>query len=66
MLVVPGLAKVAALQSLGVRRVSAGSAIAQTAYGFARRAALEFLKEGNYDAMSETRADYAEMNALLR
>jgi len=65
-LVVPGLATVAALQSLGVRRVSAGSAIAQTAYGFARRAALEFLKDGSYGAMSETRADYGEMNALLR
>jgi len=65
-LVVPGLATVAELQSLGVRRVSAGSAIAQTAYGFARRAALEFLKDGSYGAMSETRADYGEMNALLR
>jgi len=63
---VPGLATVADLQSLGVRRVSAGSAIAQTAYGFARRAALEFLKDGSYGAMSETRADYGEMNALLR
>lgn len=65
-LVVPGLAPIAELQSLGVRRVSAGSAIAQTAYGFARRAAVEFLGKGSYDAMSETRADYGEMNGLLR
>jgi 2-methylisocitrate lyase-like PEP mutase family enzyme len=65
-LVVPGLAPIAELQSLGVRRVSAGSAIAQTAYGFARRAAVEFLEKGTYGAMSETRADYGEMNALLR
>ena len=64
-LVMPGLASVPALQGLGVRRVSAGSAIAQTAYGFARRAAREFLEQGTYDAMSETRADYGEMNALL-
>ncbi len=65
-LVVPGLAPIDELQRLGVRRVSAGSAIAQTAYGFARRAAVEFLDEGTYGAMSETRADYGEMNALLR
>jgi len=65
-LVVPGLAPIAELQGLGVRRVSAGSAIAQTAYGFARRAAVEFLDKGTYGAMSETRADYGEMNALLR
>ncbi len=65
-LVVPGLASIDALQRLGVRRVSAGSAIAQTAYGFARRAATEFLQDGTYDAMSETRADYGEMNKMLR
>ena len=64
-LVMPGLASVPALQGLGVRRVSAGSAIAQTAYGYAHRAAREFLEQGTYDAMSETRADYGEMNALL-
>jgi len=64
-LVMPGLAPVAELQRAGVRRVSAGSAIAQTAYGFALRAALEFLEKGSYGAMSETRAEYVEMNRLF-
>lgn len=65
LLVVPGLASPSELQKLGVRRVSAGSALAASAYGFARRAAVSFLDEGRYDAMSETTVAYAEMNGLL-
>jgi hypothetical protein len=45
--------------------VSAGSAIAQAAYGTARRAAQRFLDEGRYDAMFETAVVYGEMNGLL-
>ena len=65
-LVVPGLAPIAELQRLGVRRVSAGSAIAQAAYGVARRAAAQFLDEGRYDAMSDRLADYGETESALR
>jgi 2-methylisocitrate lyase-like PEP mutase family enzyme len=65
-MVVPGLPPVAALRALGVRRVSAGSAIAQRAYAAARRAATEMLIDGRYDAMLEAGVPYPEMNALFR
>jgi 2-methylisocitrate lyase-like PEP mutase family enzyme len=65
LLIGPGLAPPAELRALGVRRVSAGSALAASAYGFARRAAVAFLEEGRYDAMSETPVAYAEMNGLF-
>ena len=45
--------------------MSAGAALAQAAYGIARRAATRFLTEGIYDAMFETTADYTELNALF-
>ena len=64
-MVVPRLPPVAQLRTLGVRRVSAGAALAQAAYGIARRAATQFLTEGVYDAMFETTADYTELNALF-
>ena len=64
-MIVPSLPPVAQLGALGVRRVSAGAALARAAYGVARRAATLFLTEGVYDAMFETTADYAEMNALF-
>lgn len=61
----PTLPPVAELAKLGVGRVSAGSAIAQAAYGVAQRAAAQFLTEGRFEAMYETAADYARTNALL-
>ena len=64
-MVVPGLPPVADLQRLGVRRVSAGSAIAQLALGSARRAAAQLLRDGRYDAMLETSVAYGELNALF-
>jgi 2-methylisocitrate lyase-like PEP mutase family enzyme len=63
-MVLPSLPPVAELGELGVRRVSAGSAIAQAAYGIAARAAKQFLGEGRYDSMFEKSATYGEMNAL--
>jgi 2-methylisocitrate lyase-like PEP mutase family enzyme len=60
----PTLPPVAELRTLGVRRVSAGSAIAQAAAGIAQRAATELLGEGRYGALYETAADYARLNAL--
>jgi 2-methylisocitrate lyase-like PEP mutase family enzyme len=65
LLVGPGLAAPAELQSLGVRRVSAGSGLAAAAYGVARRAAVSFLERGDYAPMFETPVPYAEMNGLL-
>ena len=64
-MVVPGLPPVAELQRLGVRRVSAGSAIAQLALGSARRAAAQLLRDGRYDAMLEPSVAYGELNALF-
>jgi 2-methylisocitrate lyase-like PEP mutase family enzyme len=64
-MVVPHLPPVAELAALGVRRVSAGSAIAQAAYGCARRAAQRLLGDGRYDAMFETTINYGETNALF-
>ncbi|HYU14880.1 MAG TPA: hypothetical protein VEL05_02360, partial [Candidatus Acidoferrum sp.] len=53
------------LRALGVRRISAGSSIAQAAYGLARRAAAEFLRDGRYETMFEAGADYGELNRLF-
>ena len=64
-MVLPHLPPVAELAALGVRRVSAGAAIAQAAYTVARRAATRFLADGVYDAMFESPADYSELNALF-
>jgi 2-methylisocitrate lyase-like PEP mutase family enzyme len=64
-MVVPSLPPVAELGRLGVRRVSAGSAIAQAALGTTRRAATELLVEGRYVAMFEGSVAYGELNALF-
>lgn len=60
----PGSPTVAELADLGVRRVSVGSATAQAAYGIARRAAMEVLQSGTYDALSDG-MDYGQLNALF-
>jgi 2-methylisocitrate lyase-like PEP mutase family enzyme len=65
LLIVPGLAPVAELQSLGVRRVSAGSAITQSTYGLAKRVAIQLLKEGRYDLLQERSMTHPELNALF-
>ena len=64
-MVVRGLPPVPELTRLGVRRVSAGSALAQTAYGAARRASHQFLREGRYEAAFEVAIDYGDMNGLF-
>jgi 2-methylisocitrate lyase-like PEP mutase family enzyme len=61
----PVLPPVAELAALGVRRVSAGAAIAQAAAGITQRAARQLLHEGRYDAMLEAPVDYGRMNALF-
>jgi 2-methylisocitrate lyase-like PEP mutase family enzyme len=60
----PGSPPLPELERLGVRRVSVGSAIALAAYGRARRAALELLGSGTYEAMTDG-VPYAEMQQLL-
>jgi|SRR5262245_12239432 len=59
-----GLPPLAELRALGVRRLSAGSALAQRAYGAARRAAQRFLADGSADPAEATVAN-PEMNGLL-
>lgn len=65
-LVMPGLAPVAELQALGVRRVSAGSGIAAAALGVTARATRQFLEDGRYEAMFETSVEYRAINDLFR
>jgi 2-methylisocitrate lyase-like PEP mutase family enzyme len=64
LMVVPELPPPDALRELGVRRVSAGSSIAQAAYGLARRAAEQML-EGRYDLLLEPSMGYGEVNGLF-
>lgn len=64
-MIVPGLANVSTLAELGVRRVSAGSALAQAALGRTRRLASAMLREGSYAEMPEDAVPYPEMNALV-
>ena len=66
LMLVPKLPPVAELTRLGVRRVSAGSGVAQTAYGAARRSVQQFLKEGRYEATFDFAANYSELNRLFK
>ncbi|MFJ6141039.1 isocitrate lyase/phosphoenolpyruvate mutase family protein [Kitasatospora sp. NPDC092286] len=60
----PGGWAVSALAALGVARVSAGSSIAEAAYGLVARAARELLTDGTCRALEGGLA-YGELNALL-
>jgi 2-methylisocitrate lyase-like PEP mutase family enzyme len=62
---VPKLPPLAALAELGVRRVSAGAAIAQAAHGLTRRLATQLLGGGDAGSLFEGAATYAELNALF-
>ncbi|MFE7245401.1 hypothetical protein [Streptomyces sp. NPDC057580] len=63
-LVGPGARPVSELAAEGAARLSAGSSIAEAAYGLAARAARELLTRGTTSAM-EGGLDYATLNALL-
>jgi 2-methylisocitrate lyase-like PEP mutase family enzyme len=65
-MVLPNLPPVAALRGLGVRRVSAGSAIAQAAHAATRRAASQLLTDGRYDTMFEASVAYGDLQALFQ
>jgi 2-methylisocitrate lyase-like PEP mutase family enzyme len=61
---VPNLPPMDALQQHGVRRLSAGSAIAQAALGCARRLAADFLA-GTMSEMFGATAEYGAVNRLF-
>ncbi len=64
-LVAPGMPPVAELQSLGVRRVSVGSALTQGAYALVKRAATQVLKEGRWDVLLDRALTHRDLNALF-
>ena len=45
--------------------MSAGSGIAQTIHGVAKRAARQLLDEGRYDLLQERAMTHPELNALF-
>jgi 2-methylisocitrate lyase-like PEP mutase family enzyme len=61
----PGLPPLAELQQLGVRRLSAGSSIAQAALGRAKALAAAFLRDGHRDAPPDATLTHRELNALI-
>jgi 2-methylisocitrate lyase-like PEP mutase family enzyme len=61
----PGLPGLQVLQNLGVRRLSAGSSIAQSAWAAARAIAARFLAEGSSPAHFESTASFAEVDSTL-
>jgi 2-methylisocitrate lyase-like PEP mutase family enzyme len=61
----PNLPPLAELQRLGVRRLSAGSAIAQQAWATARDAGAAFLAHGCTPALFEGAAGYGDINAAF-
>jgi len=62
---VPGLPAAAELRALGVRRLSAGSALASAALGHVHRLAEGFLRDGRSEPLFEAPVAYGTMNALL-
>ncbi|MFE9259038.1 isocitrate lyase/phosphoenolpyruvate mutase family protein [Streptomyces sp. NPDC006879] len=63
-LVGPGSPSVAELASVGVARVSLGSAVAEHAYSMARHAAKELLEQGTYTTLT-TSGGYRSLNTLF-
>ncbi|MEM6456768.1 MAG: isocitrate lyase/phosphoenolpyruvate mutase family protein [Acidobacteriota bacterium] len=61
----PGLPAVAELQRLGVRRLSAGTSLAQMVYGQVSERAAAFLRDGDSDATTADGMPYADINALF-
>ncbi|HEU4410578.1 MAG TPA: isocitrate lyase/phosphoenolpyruvate mutase family protein [Polyangiaceae bacterium] len=64
-MIVPGLAPAAELKRLGVRRLSAGTALAQATLGFVRQAARELLERGTYASLFADPLPYGELNELF-
>jgi 2-methylisocitrate lyase-like PEP mutase family enzyme len=64
-MLMPDLPSLSILQKQGVRRLSAGCAIAQTALGVTSRLASDFLR-GSWDSMFTGAVDYNETNQLFK
>lgn len=62
---VPGLPDAAALGTLGVRRLSAGSALASATFGRVRQMVAAFLRDGRTAPWDADAIPYGEMNALF-
>jgi 2-methylisocitrate lyase-like PEP mutase family enzyme len=65
LMVWPGLAPASELATLGVRRLSAGSGIAQALSARAVALAAGFLDEGRSEAFADATLSYADLNALF-
>ena len=66
LMAVPGLPPASTLRALGVRRLSAGSALSEATLGFVRRLASEFLTEGASDKLfTPDNLSWSGMNALF-
>ena len=59
---VPGLPPVTELSTVGVRRLSAGSAIAQKVWGVAQATAAQFLADGSTDSLFADASTFAGVN----
>jgi 2-methylisocitrate lyase-like PEP mutase family enzyme len=62
----PGLPSPDELKALGVRRLSAGSGIAEFLYGAMAGLAKSFLQTGKFDSSHLKALTYGEVNALLK
>jgi 2-methylisocitrate lyase-like PEP mutase family enzyme len=61
----PGAPPVAELAAAGAARISVGSAIADSAYALADRAARELLGEGTYETLTDGYG-FQRLNSLMR
>jgi 2-methylisocitrate lyase-like PEP mutase family enzyme len=61
----PGLPPARELAALGVRRLSAGSDVAEVVYGRMAAVAAAFLRDGSSDVFVEGAKPYAEIQALI-
>lgn len=67
LMAVPGLPDATALRALGVRRLSAGGAVASAAWATAQRLSGAFIADGSSAALfADDAIGYAAMNALMR
>lgn len=65
-MMVPQLPPLRVLAELGVRRVSAGAAIAQAVHGLTRRLAAGMLAGGDHAPLFDGPVPYGELNALFQ
>ena len=61
----PGLPALTVLSNLGVRRLSAGSAVAQKMWAMTQRVGADFLRDGSTEALFADSASFAQLNAMF-